>query len=289
MLRRLPAFTYLSPASLAEACALLREYGPDARPLAGGTDLLVQMKERKTTPRYLVGLRGIPGLDGIARREDGALVVGPLATHASLVQSPLLREEPYCVLARACRVVGTPQVRNSGTIGGNLANASPSADSAPALLALGARLELQRAGGSRTVTVEDFFRGPFETVLQPGELISAVILPPHPAGAVSGYQNLPKVTMVDETLVSAAVVLVMEGDVCREARVALGAVAPTPLRAGEAEEVLRGRPLSGSLIESAALAAAAAARPRSRPEYRRRMVGVLVKRALLEAWQGGGR
>ena len=284
-LRRLPKFEYLAPKTVEEACSLLQEHKGKAKAMAGGTDLLPKMKQRRIVPRYLIGLRGIPDLDDIVYSEAEGLRIGALATHQSIVDSPVINEK-FGLLATACHKVGTPQIRNMGTIGGNICNAGPSQDAIPPLLALDAKLKLVGLQGERIIPLEDFLSGPFETVLDEAELLTEVQVPTPPPRSAGCYQWLTKITTGDETLVGVAALVVLDsGDILSDIRIALCSVAPTPIRARRAEEVLRGKRIEGGLVEEAAQVAAAETMPRSRADYRRKMTTVLVKRAISEVLQ----
>jgi len=269
---------------LQEACALLREHGGRAKLLAGGTDLLIDMRDRKLTPQYLIALRNIPGLNDIAYDEGaGLLRIGPLVTLQEVADSPLIRER-FSILAAACGKAGPPPVRNVATIGGNVCNGGPSQDTTPPLLALGARLRVVREGGERVLPIEEFFLAPFRTALEEGEILAEIQIPAPPPRSAGGYQRLTKITADDEALVATAVLLTLgEEGLCRDVRIGLCSVAPTPMRARGAEEALKGRRLEEGAIEAAAKIAAQEVQPRSRAEYRRRMTAVLVRRALKEA------
>ena len=252
--------------------------------MAGGKDLLVRMKERKATPGYLINFGNVKDLDYVRQDNDGGLRIGALTTHQSIIDSNLVKGV-YGLLAAACRKIGTPQIRNMGSIGGNLCNAGPSADSAPPLLVLEAKLKLTSAKGGREVALDRFFTDPFKTVMEDDELLTEIILPPMPSRTGGSYQWLTKITAVDETLVGVAVLVVMDdrkGKV-KDARIALCSVAPTPIRAKKAEDVLRGKEVQDGLIEEVAMVVASETRPRSRADYRRRMSAVLAKRAIKEA------
>ncbi len=284
MIYRMPKFEYLAPRTLEEALSLLSQYKERAKVLAGGTDLLVRMKERKATPAYLIDFGNVKDLDYVRRDNEGGLRIGALATHQSIVDSNLVRGG-YGLLATACHKIGTPQIKNMGTIGGNLCNAGPSADSAPPLLVLEAKLKLASAKGWREVTLDRFFTGPFQTVMKDDELLTEIILPPVPPRTGGSYQWLTKITAVDETLVGVAALVVVDDKkgIVKDARIALCSVAPTPMRAKKAEEVLRGREVKDGLIEEVAMVAASETRPRSRADYRKRMSAVLAERAIKEA------
>lgn len=285
-LRRLPKFEYFAPKTVEEACSLLQEHRGKAKVMAGGTDLLPRMKQRRIVPQYLIGLRGIPDLDDIVYSEAEGLRIGALATHQSIVDFPVINEK-FGLLATACHKVGTPQIRNMGTIGGNICNAGPSQDAIPPLLALNAKLKLVGLQGERIIPLEDFLTGPFETVLDEAELLTEVQVPTPPPRSAGCYQWLTKITTGDETLVGVAALVVLDsGDgVLSDIRIALCSVAPTPIRARRAEEVLRGKRIEGGLVEEAAQVAAAETMPRSRADYRRKVTTVLVKRAINEVLQ----
>jgi aerobic carbon-monoxide dehydrogenase medium subunit len=285
MYRLLEAFDYHEPGSIPEAVALLTLYGDRARVLAGGTDLVISMKKRDCAPEHVVAIGQLGELDFLEWNEETGLHLGPLVTHARIARSPLVRER-FPMLAVACNEVGTPQVRNMGTIGGNVCKAGPSQDTPPVLVALDAQLRLVGPSGERIVAMGEFCTGPFCTVLLPDELLVEITVPPMAPRSAGRYKWVTKITQTDETLVGVAAVLTLDEDeTCRDVRIAMGSVAPLAVRAWNAEEVLRGRRLSVDLVRQAADAAAAEARPRSRADYRRRMVGVLVADAVTEVWQ----
>jgi carbon-monoxide dehydrogenase medium subunit len=282
----LPKFEYLSPQTVAEACSLLYRHGKSAKVIAGGTDLLVKMKERELAPRYLVGLRGINDLDYIEYDKKGGLRIGALTSNGSVAGSAVIQEE-FGLLAEAAAKIGTPQIRNMGTIGGNLGNAAPSADTAPPLIALGARVKLVSSKGERTVPLEDFFTGPGETVLKTNELLTEIQVPEPVPGTRGVYLKLLPRGAVDIAAVGVAVLLVLgKGGICNDVRIVLGAVAPTPVRAKRAEAVIKGKQGKNGVIQEAAQTAAEEARPisdvRSSAAYRQEMVKVLTRRALVQ-------
>ncbi len=283
----LPEFEYLKPATLAEAGGVLKKQSGKARIIAGGTDLLVEMKNRSIQPQVLVDIKSLPGLSHIEWGQKEGLKIGALATINEIVISPVIREQ-FGILSQAAQTIGSMQVRNRGTIGGNLCNASPSSDTAPALLALGARVKIAGGTGERVIPLEEFFMGPGQTVLQPGEILTEILLPPpvpHTAGA---YLKLGIRKAMEIALVNVGVVVSLDkrGGICREVKIALGAVAPTPIRSKKAEAALRGKPLVDEWITQAAQRASEEARPisdlRGSAEYRREMVRVLVQRAIDE-------
>lgn len=285
-LRRLPRLEYLEPTTLAEACTLLSRYDGRARVIAGGTDLLPKMKRREIVPECLVGLSGIPGLDSVTYTE-GNLRLGTMATLASVAASPVVRDR-FSVLHQAIRNMASAQVRNLGTVAGNLCNASPSADSAAALMALGASLTLRTAQEERTIPVESFFIGPSETVLKPGEILAGIQVPqplPHSAGV---YIKHTVRRAMDLGIVGVAVSIAVEDGICRDIHIALGSVAPTPIRATRAEALLRGKSRDKQILSEVGKQAAAECQPitdlRASAEYRREMAEVLVQRAIDRAW-----
>jgi CO/xanthine dehydrogenase FAD-binding subunit len=282
----LPRFEYLAVSSVAEACSLLSQHGKAAKVIAGGTDLLVKMKERELAPQYLVGLKGIKDLDYIKYDQGDGLKIGALTSNDSIAGSAVIRER-FGLLSEAAAKIGTPQIRNMGTIGGNLGNAAPSADTAPPLITLGAKVKLVSSKGERTVPLEEFFTGPGETALQTNELLTEIQVPEPMPGARGVYLKLFPRGAVDIAAVGVAVLLILGKDgACNDARIALGAVAPTPVRAKRAEAVIKGRHVKSELIQKAAETAAEEARPisdvRCSADYRREMVKVLTRRALVQ-------
>lgn len=272
---------YLQPGSIAEAGDLLIRH-PGARLLAGGTDLILAMERKKVSPSHLVDLSGIPQLKEVSC-EDGKLRLGAMVAIQELVESPPVREK-FPVIASAAGCLGCWQVRNRATLGGNLANAAPSAEMAPPLIALDAQVGIGGPAGERFIPLEDFFAGPGQTVLQPGEILAEVVVPVPAAGVKAAYMRHSLRRSMDIALASAAVRLQLDGETIAGARVVLGAVAPTPIRAREAEAALTGKKLDGAAIAAAAAAAARECRPitdvRATAQYRREIIGVLVRRAL---------
>ena len=287
--RGMPPFQYVRPKTLKEAFVLLSQKDKGrAKVFAGGTDLFPKLKRREVKiPGTLVDLKGIPDLNYIQYDEKKGLRLGPLTTLHAIERSRMIRDK-YGLLAQAAHSIGSPQIRNRGTIAGNICNAVPSADSAPALLVLGTRLMLQNSKGKRTVKIEDFFKGPNATILSNGELLREIQVPPLPKGSRGLYLKVSPRRSMDLAVVGAAVLVILDKGVCKDVRVALGAVSPTPIRAQRAEEILRGQPFSDRLVEEAAHVASEEARPiddhRASANYRRRMIEVLVRRAIREVW-----
>jgi len=288
--RRLPRFEYMQPNSIDEALSLLAQHKGKARPIAGGTDLVPKMKRREIeAPKYLIDLKGIPDLDYIKYDDKKGLSIGALTTIHAIETSPVIQQR-FSILAQAASTMAAPQVRNRGTVAGNICNAVPSADSAPALLTLEARLKLIGQKGERILNIEDFFTGPNETALTGLELLEEIQIPPLPSNSRGIYLKLTPRRSMDLAVVGVAAVVITEDGLCRDIRIALGAVAPTPIRAKRAEEIIRGQRFSDELIERTAQTAAEESRPiddhRASAEYRRWMVEALVKesinRAILE-------
>ncbi len=280
----LKPFELFHPASLPEVLDLLGRYGEGVKLIAGGTDLLVQMKQGLIRPARLINLLPLNELKGIATTERG-LRIGALSRHADIERSTLLRGG-WELLGRACHKVGSPQIRHLGTLGGNLCNASPSADTAPGLLVLEGEVYLASLRGERRVSLETLFKGPGQTVLQEGELLKEVIIPPSPHQSRVSYLKLGRRKGMDLALVSVAVLLTLGpgGKTFGQVRIGLGSVAPTPIRAREAEKRLVGEPVVEEAIQEAAEVASRECVPitdlRASAEYRREMVKVLVKRAI---------
>ena len=283
---RIPKFEYFQPPSIEEVCSLLYKYKEDAKVLAGGTDLFVKMKKKEIHPKVLVSLKGIPNLDKIEWDDGGGLRIGPLVTHAAIVNHPMVRGK-YNFLAETCFKIGTRQIRYMGTLVGNICNASPSSDAAAPLLVLEAKVKLLHLYGERTIPIEEFFIGPFQTVLDPQEMVVEIQIPKPPPHSAGSYLYLHKASSAGETLVGAAVLLTMEPrePICKEIRIALSSVAPTPIRAKAAERILRGKRMEEGRVREAAQAASDETQPRSRAWYRKEMSKVLVERSIIQAME----
>jgi CO/xanthine dehydrogenase FAD-binding subunit len=266
---------------LQEACDLLARYGAKACILAGGTDLMVQVNRRLLSPEVLIYIGGC-GLDYI-KEEGGKLVIGAATPHAKIVRSELVQKKAP-LLAQVVGTIGSTAIQNQGTIGGNLGNASPAADSAVALLALGASLKLKSAWGERLVAAADFFTGPGKTVLQADELVQEVIIPAEAPALKWAFRKIGKRRADVCSTVSVAVAAQMDGSQCKDVRVALGSVAPTPLLSKKAPEMLVGKKVDSALAAEVAKAVAGETSPiddvRATAWYRRRASEVLVKELL---------
>jgi carbon-monoxide dehydrogenase medium subunit len=280
-------FEYFEPENLTEALEILHRYGEKAKVLAGGTDLVVQMKQKKLAPEAIVNIVRLRDLAAVEILQEGprpALRLGPLTLLSTLATHPCLPRH-LGLLREAALAVGDPQIRNAATIGGNLANGSPSADMAPSLMVLGAAVELQSAGGSRTIPIEEFYLAPFKTRMTPEELIVGINIQPIPEGG-GVYLWMPKRTTVDETLVGVAAWLQQDPatGICEKVALSLNSVSPVPTRAKEAESFLLGKVATPQLFKEAGEIASREVFPRSRADYRRRIVSVLTGKALEKAW-----
>jgi len=272
-------FEYFEPATLGEASRLLSDGG---QVLAGGTDLLVEMKEQLRRVDRVVNIKKIAGMAGLSYDEREGLRIGALVTAREVEVSPFVLQH-YSSLAQAARELGSIQVRNRATIVGNVCRASPSADTLPPLIVDAAVAEIHGRSGARKVLLEDFFTGPGKTVLGADELVTAIVLPPPAPRTGKVYIKHGRRKAMELATVGVAVSITLNSEV----RVVLGAVAPTPIRARKAEAVLQGKKLNEELIEKAAQAAADESRPisnvRASAGYRRDMVRVLTRRALEQA------
>ncbi len=279
-------FAYHRPSSLGEALAMLADLGPGAMAVAGATDVWVSLRAGKVAPAALVSLRNVPDLQGL-RKSGRSLAIGACTPHARIEDDPWVAER-LPALHQACSQVGSRQVRNVGTVGGNLCNAAPSADSAVPLLLYDAECWIEGPEGHRNLPLADFFTGPGTTVLEPGEVLSEVRVPLPEGRTFSGYHKVTRRKAMELPLLGVGV-RVSLGDEGRVAvaRIALGVAGPTPLRVREAEELLEGRPLTPESAREAAEAAARLARVRDswrgRAWYRRELIRVLIPRILEDA------
>ena len=280
------------PRSIEDCLKLLAERGPEAKLVAGGTDLLPQMKNGLIKPAAVIDLSGVADLR-VLRREDGAgLRVGASVAAREIELDPYTRST-YPALAESGALVGSVQIRNLATVGGNLCNAAPSADMAPPLMALDAEAIIAGPRGRRRVPMADFFTGVRRTVLAPDELLVELIVPaPGPRSGGQYLRHTPR-RELDIAVVGVASQITLSDGVCRKARIALAAVAPTPIRATAAERALEGQPLTAQQIARAAQLAVEAARPisdqRGSADFRRHLVGVLTRRTLTTALERAGR
>ncbi len=284
----LPEFDLLLPRTLPEALDMLAEGAPLIAPVAGGTNVVVAMRAGSYRPKTLMDVSRLSELRGI-RRENGHIVIGGGTTIAELLASPVVAEYAR-PLRDAAATLGSPLIRNRATVAGNLVDASPAADTAPALLALGAEVELVRREGTRHLPLETFILGPNETLIEPEELMTSIRWPIPPSDSVAGYHKIGLRKALACAVVTVAVMVECDKTGhCRQARIALGAVAPTPIRAYAAEAILRNQRLTPETIADAARLSAEATQPiddvRASATYRQRIVAVLVRRLLSEASQ----
>jgi carbon-monoxide dehydrogenase medium subunit len=278
-------FAVHHPASLAEAIEMIARYGDRGRPLAGGTDLVIQINRGRQAPDHLISLSALPELVGVVETAD-AFRIGAMTTHAMIEDHPSFADR-LVALRDGARVIGGRQIRHVGTVGGNIANASPAADLVPVLLTLDASVELLGPGGAtRSMSLDDFLIGRGQTALRRDELIARVgfAKPQQPAATAflkAGRRNAMEISVV---CVAALVIADGPGGVCRKARLALGAVGPRTLRAKEAERFLEGRRLDTETLKEAGRIAAQSAKPitdvRASASYRSLLATTLVERAL---------
>jgi len=280
-------FKYLAPKTLKEALTLLDKYQDDCKVIAGGQSLLVLMRQGLVTPKYLIDIKGLSELSYIKSDTKGGLRIGALTTHREIEKSPKMRDG-FVVLAEMENRLASIQTRNWGTIGGNLCHADPAGDPAPVLVALNAALRMASLNGERTMPVEDFCLDYFETALEHNELLTEIQVPAIPPYTGAAYTKF-NVIESDLATVGVAVSVTLRSDdgICQDVRIALGAAAPTPIRAKKAEAVLRGKKITNNLIKEAGEIASTEAEPISdiyaSAEYRRELIKVLVKRVGKEA------
>ncbi len=276
-------FDYLEPRTTEEAVSLLSKYDGEARLIAGGTDLINLIRTRIIRPKYVIDLGHIPGLNYARYDEKGHLSVGALTTLRTLEISADIKQR-HPVISQAAAQLGSMAIRNVGTLGGNLCHASPAADTAPSLIALGAKVKIAGPGGGRTIALKDFFTAPGQTVLRRGEMLVEIQVPPTSPGAKAVYLKHAIRGAADLAIVGVAVVAILRGRRCRKARIALGAVAPTPMRARSSEKLLEGKDVDDNLIKDAAQAAQDESRPitdvRASADYRKEMVKVFTQWAI---------
>ena len=303
-------FDYFKPKTVEEALTLLAKYEEKSKLIAGGTDVIVMIKQKAMAPEVLISLQGIPGLDQI--KYNGSLTIGTMVTHRAIEKSEIIRKN-FSALADAVDYLGSIQIRNVATIGGNICSAAPSADTATPFLVLGTQVKIKNLKEERTLPIEEFFKGPGESALKPGEMVKELLIPRPLPNTGSAYYKLQRRLALDLPILGVSVLLSldqnkitcsdllctaspissilhkMEEDeiICKEVRIALGVAAPTPMRAVRAEALLRGKKLSDELLEEVAETASQEAQPRDtlRGEawYRRDMVRVLVKRMAMKS------
>lgn len=281
-------FDVLIPGTLEEAFSLLGKYGKEAIIMAGGTDLVPRLKHRTINYKYLVNIKKIQGMDGISYSRESGVSIGALTKIRALEKSPVIRDH-FRPLWEAAGQIGSVQVRNIATLGGNLCNAAPSAETAAPLLALEARALVAGPEGERTVPLNDFFLGPGKTVLKQAEILKEIHIPPLPPRTGGTYFKLSTRKAMDIAMVGVASVLTLKDGMCQNCQIGLGAVAPTPVRAIKAEQLLQGHKLEPDLLEKAGLEAMKECQPisdhRASASYRREMVRELTIKTLQRAAQ----
>lgn len=284
----LPQFEYLAPKTIGEACNLLLELGSPAKVMAGATDLIPPMKDKAISPEYLIDLKKIPDLDYLEYDEKEGLKIGALTTLRTIETSPLVKEKNPAV-AHAAKVVASTQIRAKGTMAGNICNASPSCDTAPNLLAQGAKILVQGPNKDRIIQAEDFFLGVKKTSLEPGEIVTGIVIPPLAENERAAYIKHAVREAMDLAIIGVAVKIKVEDGICTDAHIALGAVAATPIRAPKAEEALIGKALTDEVIVKASEEAMDSCHPisdiRASAEYRKDMIRVFTKRAVRQAME----
>ncbi|MBI4525814.1 MAG: xanthine dehydrogenase family protein subunit M [Deltaproteobacteria bacterium] len=278
---------YFEPTTVSETVSLLAKYGDDASVIAGGQSLLVMMRQRLVSPKYLISLKKVGELNGVQEDASGNLSIGAATTHRDAFTSPVLRRG-VPLLCQAASKVGSTAIRNLGTIGGNICHNELGADPPQALLALNAKAVCVGATGERTIPLEKFFTGYFETAMNPGEVLKMIEIPSPPPGTVGVYLK-HALRAGDLAIVGVAVLLGLEtpSKKCREIRIGLGGVASVPLRAYKAEQLLQGSVIGADVVNEAAYVAMSEVDPVSdthgSADYRRKMVGVFLKRAIRQA------
>jgi carbon-monoxide dehydrogenase medium subunit len=285
-------FQYHNASSLEEVFDLLATNGDNARVMAGGTALVIMMKQRLMQPEHVVSLRRIPGLANIqeSRQVPGGVEIGPLCTQRAMEVSPLMRER-LPLVADAYSRIATPRIRHMATVGGGLVHGDPSQDPPPSLIALGASVVMTSSSGQRELPLEEFYLDYYETDVRPGEVLTSLVIPPAPPGSGAAYLKFLPRTADDYATVSAAAVVTRGGDnLCEDLRLVLGSVGVTPVRAVESENLLRGQPLTDENIRAAAAAVKDVIDPlddyRGSAEYKREMAEVFARRAIEQALEG---
>jgi len=281
-------FEYLEPESIKEALTMLSQYQGKAKIIAGGTDVMLQVRNKVIRPEVVVDITRIPGLDTIGFDDSQGVRLGALTTIRALETFvELQRKVP--IISQAASQLGSVAIRNVATVGGNLCNALPSAETSQALVALSAHVRIIGPAGERTIPLEDFFLDVGKTVLQPDEILLEIIVPESPPHTFGRYIKHSPRGSIDLAIVNIAVLMTLEADrrICRDAKIVLGAVSPTPLRAKKAEDMLKGKSLDDALIDHVAQAASDEAHPRRGSirgsfEYKKEMVRVLTRRAIRE-------
>lgn len=278
-------FDYLEPTSLSEALTLLERHGDDARAIAGGTSLVIMMRQRLLMPKVVISLARLPNFDAITFDEREGLRIGAGARHRDIELSPAVQKH-YPLLHETFRKVAQPRIRNMGTVGGNLAGGDPLTDPGASLIALDAEVTLTSHRGQRTIRLEDFFVDYYQTSLEPGELLTEIHVPPPQRPGWAHIKFTPR-SIEDFATVGVAITLQAKNGTCEDVRVGLNSVASIIVRAKRAEEILRGKSVDDAALQKMGEVAATECDPtddnRGSAEYKREMVKVLVRRAAQEA------
>jgi carbon-monoxide dehydrogenase medium subunit len=283
-------FDYLEPTTVAEACALLKQHSGQAKVFAGGSHLTILMKQGLYQPKALVNIKRIPELKGIRFDSTDGLIIGALVTHRELEMSALVKEK-FPVLCEAEREVANIRVRNMGTVGGNLASGEPLTDLSQIFISLDGKARITGPNGQRTIDIENLFVDFYTTSLAEDELLTQVVIPPLPARSGIDYIRFSSSSVVDKPSAGVAVRLTLEtgGETVQAARIVLGCVGATPVRARKAEALIMGKRLTPELAEEAGAVASRECSPtsdlRGSEEYKRAIVGTLVKRAAGKAYE----
>ncbi len=285
----LPSFQYLAPKDTGELASLLSDHGDKARILSGGTDLLVQMKSPGLRPDFVIDISGLDELSGINFDAKTGLVIGSAAKLDDIMEMPVVKEK-YFALWQSIETIGARQIRTMGSLGGNICNASPAADTPPALVALSAEVSIAGAKGDRVMPVEEFIRGNRQTALKKGEYLKSITLPVPEKNSGSAYHHFRVRGGMEIAMVAVAVQVVLEKNnkTIKDASIALGVVGPTPIRADDAAKILVGQKPSEDLLQTVSQACADISKPiddfRASAEYRKEILQVLVEEAFDEAY-----
>jgi CO/xanthine dehydrogenase FAD-binding subunit len=282
----LSRFDYYAPETIGDACELAGKLGEGTMFMAGGTDLLIKIKRKLLNVSAVIDTKKIKELNKITFDEKNGLVIGATVT-LTAIENHLLVKEKYPAIAEAAAATANVQIRNMASVAGNLCNAAPSAENAPVLMAMGASVTVESRDGKRTVKLDEFFTGPGQNVLKQGELVTCINVPVPPKGSGTSYQHISARGKVDISAVCVGAMLIMKGDICEDARIFLGAVAPTPMMAKNAQDILKGKKVTEDILQTAGIAASKECKPitdmRATAEYRTLMVAVLTGRAIDES------
>ncbi len=280
-------FTYLRPSNVSEALAMLQEHADDCKIICGGQSLLIVMRQGLVTPEYVIDIKRLNELNYINYDAKDGLKMGATTTHRTIEKSALLKEK-YPALVEMEEKLASIQVRNWGTIGGNLAHADAAGDPAPVLIAMNGSVKVASASGERLIPLDDFYTDLFETAMNHDEMVVEVQVPARPAKSATKYQKFNLLDS-DQGIVAVAATITLDGDTCKDARVVLGNAAPTTIRSKEAEKILIGAKFDDAVFEKAGVAAAAECEPvadiHASEDYRRHLIKVLTKRMAKAAWE----